>query len=255
MRDVLADPIQTTTPDGTTVTAAETIREEHRHVVDLLESRMREALERGTRDDLNALVALLEGELLGHMRAEQRHLYPLMDDLIRAHGRATATMELEHETIEAHVRQIAIAVERVRAASARQERTEAKRALRDALLRFEPLLRVHLQAEERVYLPLVETHLSRAEQRRLLALMRSEGPAPGDAETLDVRAIPHRARHEYIFEVFARLPVGAALVLTNDHDPRPLSYQFAAEHPGTFTWEYLDRGPVWRVRIGRVAPG
>ncbi|MBX6351258.1 MAG: DUF2249 domain-containing protein, partial [Clostridia bacterium] len=30
-------------------------------------------------------------------------------------------------------------------------------------------------------------------------------------------------------------------------------YQFAAEEPGRFTWEYVESGPeVWRVRIGRV---
>ncbi|MGW5686669.1 DUF2249 domain-containing protein [Nonomuraea sp. NPDC003754] len=45
---------------------------------------------------------------------------------------------------------------------------------------------------------------------------------------------------------------GTAFVLVNDHDPKPLYYQFAAEHPGAFTWEYLEAGPeVWKVRIGR----
>ena len=38
----------------------------------------------------------------------------------------------------------------------------------------------------------------------------------------------------------------------NDHDPKPLRYQFEAELPGTFTWEYLEEGPeAWRVRIGK----
>jgi uncharacterized protein (DUF2249 family) len=40
----------------------------------------------------------------------------------------------------------------------------------------------------------------------------------------------------------------------NDHDPKPLWYQFAAEHAGEFIWETIEDGPeVWRVRIGRVA--
>jgi len=39
----------------------------------------------------------------------------------------------------------------------------------------------------------------------------------------------------------------------NDHDPKPLRYQFEAEHRDAFTWDYLERGPrVWRVRIGRA---
>lgn len=43
-------------------------------------------------------------------------------------------------------------------------------------------------------------------------------------------------------------------MLVNDHDPKPLYYQFAAEHTGAFSWEYLEEGPrTWRVRIGRTA--
>ncbi len=72
--------------------------------------------------------------------------------------------------------------------------------------------------------------------------------------TIDVRTEIPRVRHELIFTTFDTLPVDAAFVLVNDHDPKPLYYQLAAEHPGEFTWEYLDEGPeVWRVRIGRVA--
>jgi uncharacterized protein (DUF2249 family) len=57
-----------------------------------------------------------------------------------------------------------------------------------------------------------------------------------------------------IFDTYERLDPGAGFVLVNDHDPKPLYYQFAAEHPGEFTWDYLEQGPtVWRVRIGRPA--
>ena len=42
-------------------------------------------------------------------------------------------------------------------------------------------------------------------------------------------------------------------MLVNDHDPKPLRYQFEAEHAGQFTWDYLGAGPdVGRVRIGRA---
>lgn len=41
--------------------------------------------------------------------------------------------------------------------------------------------------------------------------------------------------------------------LTNDHDPRPLFYQFQIEREGTFSWEYLEKGPeLWRVAIGKL---
>lgn len=73
------------------------------------------------------------------------------------------------------------------------------------------------------------------------------------SKELDVRQeIPAR-RHTLIFETYDALGAGDDFVLVNDHDPKPLYYQFAAEHADKFTWEYLEQGPdVWKVRIGRV---
>jgi uncharacterized protein (DUF2249 family) len=74
------------------------------------------------------------------------------------------------------------------------------------------------------------------------------------SETLDIRPVPPRERHPLIFERFDALGPGQGFVLVNDHDPRPLFYQFTVERPGSFTWDYLERGPeVWRVRIGKAA--
>ena len=74
------------------------------------------------------------------------------------------------------------------------------------------------------------------------------------AVTLDVRDILPRNRHPLIFGVFAALPPGEALLLTNDHDPKPLYYQFQAESTGLFSWDYIEQGPErWQVRIGKTA--
>jgi uncharacterized protein (DUF2249 family) len=71
---------------------------------------------------------------------------------------------------------------------------------------------------------------------------------------VDVRSIAPRERHPLIFSTFSSLRPGQAMELVNDHDPRPLYHQFAAESPGAFTWEYLERGPAtWRVSIKRTA--
>jgi len=71
--------------------------------------------------------------------------------------------------------------------------------------------------------------------------------------TVDVREIPPRERHPLIFGSFAELSPGEALMLVNDHDPKPLYYQFQAESNGQFSWDYIESGPdVWRVRIGKV---
>ena len=46
--------------------------------------------------------------------------------------------------------------------------------------------------------------------------------------------------------------LGESFVLVNDHDPKPLYYQFEAEHTGQFSWNYLQQGPqLWQVEIGR----
>ncbi len=71
---------------------------------------------------------------------------------------------------------------------------------------------------------------------------------------LDVRQLAPAQRHQRIFATFDQLGPQDSFVLVNDHDPKPLYYQFQAELTGKFSWEYLEEGPeVWRVRIGKVA--
>lgn len=72
-------------------------------------------------------------------------------------------------------------------------------------------------------------------------------------KTVDVRTIAPAQRHPLIFGAFENLTPDETFVLVNDHDPKPLFYQFQAEYTGQFKWDYLERGPeVWRVRIGRA---
>ncbi len=73
-------------------------------------------------------------------------------------------------------------------------------------------------------------------------------------ETLDVRDLIPMMRRPKIFQIFDDLESGEAFILVNDHDPKPLYYQFLHERPEQFSWDYLEEGPEdWRVRIGRVA--
>jgi uncharacterized protein (DUF2249 family) len=76
-----------------------------------------------------------------------------------------------------------------------------------------------------------------------------------DPVLFDVREIPCRVKHAQIFLRWLDLPLGQHFVLVNDHDPVPLYYQFAAEFPGAFAWEYLVRGPEeFQVRITKLVP-
>lgn len=75
-----------------------------------------------------------------------------------------------------------------------------------------------------------------------------------ETQIIDVREIPPRGRHELIFATWDALVPGTAFRIVNDHDPKPLYYQFQVEHPGEVTWDYLESGPeVWQVRIGKFA--
>jgi uncharacterized protein (DUF2249 family) len=67
---------------------------------------------------------------------------------------------------------------------------------------------------------------------------------------MDVRPLEPRKRHTLIFQTWAAMADGEVMILVNDHDPRPLYYQFSCEHTGSFHWQYQEEGPeVWKARI------
>lgn len=70
---------------------------------------------------------------------------------------------------------------------------------------------------------------------------------------VDARRYEPKDKHPVIFNTFEALKSGEKMELINDHDPRPLHYQFMIEREGEFEWEYLEEGPeVWRVAITKA---
>ncbi|MBI3353387.1 MAG: DUF2249 domain-containing protein [Nitrospirae bacterium] len=70
---------------------------------------------------------------------------------------------------------------------------------------------------------------------------------------LNVIDMPPIQRHPLIFKTFDDLKKGESFVLINDHDPKPLYYQFLHERENQFTWEYLEQGPkVWKVKLSKI---
>lgn len=62
--------------------------------------------------------------------------------------------------------------------------------------------------------------------------------------------IEPKIRHPKIFEAFDQLKSGEIMHLSNDHNPKPLYYQFLMERKNQFSWEYLEEGPdLWQVKI------
>ena len=57
------------------------------------------------------------------------------------------------------------------------------------------------------------------------------------AKIIHVPDFPPREKHSTIFKGFDELKSGEFMQIVNDHDPRPLQYQFMMERPEQFTWE------------------
>lgn len=71
-----------------------------------------------------------------------------------------------------------------------------------------------------------------------------------EIKTLDLRALAPFERHEKIFQKWDNLKNGQTLKIINDHDPKPLHYQFEAEYKDKYAWEYEKSGPKdWIVNI------
>ena len=75
----------------------------------------------------------------------------------------------------------------------------------------------------------------------------------GPDKVMDVRPIPCSIKHGLIIRTWLELPVGDHFILLNDHDPIPLFYQFTAQWPQTFSWEYQVKAPdECRVKITKL---
>ncbi len=79
-------------------------------------------------------------------------------------------------------------------------------------------------------------------------------PEASGEVVVDVREVVPRDRHPLIFSTFDGLPAGGMLTLVNDHDPKPLFYQFQAERTGQASWEPVEEGPQrWVIHIRKTA--
>ena len=222
----------------------------------------------------NALLAAAEG---GDVTAEQEalstwyrtelvpHALAEEDTLYRAGSTLTASALLVNAMIDEH-KAIVAAIDELSTA-----RTPLAAALAASSVRS--LFAVHMVKENDLLLPALDAagldlaalldgmHDILGESQPVGQNADRGGSSAGHAHQqavsdpeLDVRSEEPRRRHELILGTFVELPVGRGYVLVNDHDPKPLRYQFEVEYADQFSWEYLEEGPeVWRVRIGRVA--
>lgn len=72
-------------------------------------------------------------------------------------------------------------------------------------------------------------------------------------EAFDVRSLIPVKRHEKLLKLFEELPAGESFVFINDHDPKPLYYEFRSIFGDVVGWEYLKQEPEeWKVRVTRT---
>jgi uncharacterized protein (DUF2249 family) len=74
-----------------------------------------------------------------------------------------------------------------------------------------------------------------------------------NSQELDVRALIPIKRHEKLLKLFKDLSAGESFVFINDHDPKPLYYEFRSIFGDVVGWEYLQHDPgEWKVRVTRT---
>ena len=146
----------------------EAIRNHHRELEAKLGQHVQATVNgNGSAASADAFIAYLKQELLPHAASEERELYPMVDELVRKHGRPTATMSVDHEAITDLAGRFAQAAAALRDAPA-ERRAALGQSLRELAIRLDAVVRLHLSKEERVYLPLVEEHVTDDEQHRAL---------------------------------------------------------------------------------------
>lgn len=80
--------------------------------------------------------------------------------------------------------------------------------------------------------------------------MNNESGTIGD---LDVRTLMPIERHKMLLKLFKELPVHESFTFINDHDPKPLYYEFRSVYGDVVGWEYLNRGGrEWKVKVTRT---
>jgi uncharacterized protein (DUF2249 family) len=213
------------------------------------------------------LTGWCERELVPHALAEEKTMYPAAQ--ARPEGRLLVEgMLAEHQVIVGLVREVATAVDVVRAAAAGKA--------------LGVMFEAHLAKENELVLPLLVSapDVSVADllggMHELLGgedghgnehshdavgaeAGHGEGHTCGCGEKddagypeLDARAVPHAIRHATIFGALDAVRPGGGMILVAPHDPLPLLAQVEQRSPGAFEVSYVERGPeAWRLAFVR----
>ncbi len=195
-------------------------------------------------DTIEHIIEFLNFELKPHAKAEELYLYPVANGIQRLIDLISSMLE-EHRLFENLIGRLT---------------TKSLKKVSDIELiatcyDLSVLFELHASKEN----DFIVTEMSKdssIEFGDILHQMHkfiSEYSSSLTDNRLDVRTMAPASRHESIFSRFEQLKTGQQFLLVNDHDPKPLYYQFKAEYPDQFEWEYLMSGPsTWQVKIQKV---
>ena len=123
--------------------------------------------------ELRSMVRFLEEGLLAHALAEDSVLYPAVA-VAMGSSQATATMSRDHLEIARLVAQLRHLSERFR----QQPTKRLRRDVRRLLYELAAIVSLHLDKEEEIYLPLLDTYLTEEAADRLFADLEFATHAP-----------------------------------------------------------------------------
>jgi hemerythrin-like domain-containing protein len=89
-------------------------------------------------------------------------------------------MSVDHEFIRRYIEQINEAARALESASS-QEKAALQVKLERLTLQLQAVLTLHLEKEERVYIPIMEEHMPEDEQERVLVGMHEQYEEPANA--------------------------------------------------------------------------
>ncbi len=203
-----------------------------------------------------------------HHGKEENMLFPELERVgIPRENGPIGVMLAEHELGRDYIR---IINESIKSYKANPDSPVLEKMI-EAIKGYIDLLEQHIYKENNVLFVIADMNLSDETQKELFEKfeefeLNEIGPQKheelhkmlnevkhellGKAKILDVRDIPPVQRHTFILEEFDKLNPSDSFILVNDHDPKPLYYQFQAEKEGKFDWEYISSGPtIWSIKI------
>jgi hemerythrin-like domain-containing protein/uncharacterized protein (DUF2249 family) len=207
-----------------------------------------------------------------HHGKEEGILFPALEEAgIPKEGGPIQVMLYEHEIGRNLLRQIK---EYIQSLKIKQDELYKER-ISQTITNYVKLLEEHIQKENNVLFVMANIHLSEETQYELFdkfeefeikeigrgkheeyhkLIEEIKEKVFGKSKILDVRDVEPVQRHGIIFGEFEKLNEGESFILINDHDPKPLFYQFQAEKEGKFKWEYVLSGPIiWCVKLTKQA--